>query len=74
MVITFIRNLRQSSLYIITSSHLKRHLLVLAQQAWSLYDIALGRLGLGISPNYQFIIEVSMAYYRQRRQPTCANI
>src|SRR5215212_5008449 len=34
-----------------------RHPLVLAQQALSLYDIAPGRLGLGIGPSHQAIIE-----------------
>ncbi|HET7390266.1 MAG TPA: LLM class flavin-dependent oxidoreductase [Nitrososphaeraceae archaeon] len=39
------------------TSHLKCHLLVPAQQAWSLYDIAQGRLRLGIGPSHQFVIE-----------------
>ena len=34
-----------------------RHPLVMAQQALSLYDIAPGRLRLGIGPSYQAIIE-----------------
>jgi F420-dependent oxidoreductase-like protein len=34
-----------------------RHPLVLAQQALSLYDIAPGRLRLGIGPSHRFIIE-----------------
>jgi F420-dependent oxidoreductase-like protein len=34
-----------------------RHPLVLAQQAWSLCDIAPGRLRLGIGPSHQSIIE-----------------
>ena len=34
-----------------------RHPLVMAQQALSLYDIAPGRLRLGIGPSHQFIIE-----------------
>ena len=34
-----------------------RHPLVMAQQAWSLYDIAPGRLRLGIGPSHQSIIE-----------------
>lgn len=34
-----------------------RHLLVLAQQALSFYDIAPGRLRLGIGPSHRFIIE-----------------
>ena len=34
-----------------------RHPLVLAQQALALYDIAPGRLRLGIGPSHRFIIE-----------------
>jgi alkanesulfonate monooxygenase SsuD/methylene tetrahydromethanopterin reductase-like flavin-dependent oxidoreductase (luciferase family) len=34
-----------------------RHPLVMAQQAWSLCDIAPGRLRLGIGPSHQSIIE-----------------
>jgi F420-dependent oxidoreductase-like protein len=34
-----------------------RHPLVLAQQAFALYDIAPGRLRLGIGPSHRFIIE-----------------
>ena len=34
-----------------------RHLLVMAQQALSFYDIAPGRLRLGIGPSHRFIIE-----------------
>lgn len=44
-----------------------RHPLVLAQQALALYDIAPGRLRLGIGPSHRFIIEEM--YGLQHRSP-----
>ena len=44
-----------------------RHPLVLAQQALALYDIAPGRLRLGIGPSHRFIIED--IYGLQQRRP-----
>ena len=44
-----------------------RHPLVLAQQALALYDIAPGRLRLGIGPSARFIIEAT--YGLQQRTP-----
>jgi alkanesulfonate monooxygenase SsuD/methylene tetrahydromethanopterin reductase-like flavin-dependent oxidoreductase (luciferase family) len=51
-----------------------RHPLILAQQALSLYDIAPGRLRLGIGPSHQAIIEGIYGLPQTTPLPTCANM